>query len=137
MRISDWSSDVCSSDLDRELGLTVYIGQCKGHATTGDWSDAGIAQAVDAALAIAGATGEDPCNGLADAALMAGPAGDLDLDHPWAIDADAAVDLARACEAAAFAADPRITGSEGAGVSSHRGISRSEEQTSELQSLKS
>ncbi|HEY9545675.1 MAG TPA: DNA gyrase modulator, partial [Solimonas sp.] len=108
---------------DRELGLTVYIGQRKGHATTGDWSDAGIAQAVDAALAIAGATGEDPCNGLADAALMAGPAGDLDLDHPWAIDADAAVDLARACEAAAFAADPRITGSEGAGVSSHRGIS--------------
>src|SRR3546814_16697623 len=66
---------------------------------------------------------EDPCTGLADAALMAGPAGDLDLDHPWAIDADAAVDLARACEAAAFAADPRITGSEGAGVSSHRGIS--------------
>src|SRR3546814_15492008 len=53
---------------------------------------------------------------------MAGPAGDLDLDHPWAIDADAAVDLARACEAAAFAADPRITGSEGAGVSSHRRI---------------
>src|SRR3546814_3484488 len=48
---------------------------------------------------------------------------DQDLDHPWAIDADAAVDLARACEAAAFAADPRITGSEGAGVSSHRGIS--------------
>lgn len=108
---------------DRELGLTVYIGQRKGHATTGDWSDTGIAQAVDAALAIAGATGEDPCNGLADAGLMAGPAGDLDLDHPWTIDADAAVDLARACEAAAFAADPRITGSEGAGVSSHRGIS--------------
>src|SRR3546814_10803576 len=24
---------------DRELGLTVYIGQRKGHATTGDWSD--------------------------------------------------------------------------------------------------
>src|SRR3546814_13536874 len=46
-----------------------------------------------------------------------------DLDHPWAIDADAAVDLARACAAAAFAADPRITGSAGAGVSSHRGIS--------------
>jgi PmbA protein len=108
---------------DRELGVTVYLGQRKGHATTGDWSDAGIAQAVDAALAIAGATGEDPCNGLADAALMAGPAEDLDLDHPWAIDADAAVELARACEAAAFAADVRITGSEGAGVSSHRGIS--------------
>jgi len=111
---------------DRELGLTVYIadgqGQRKGHATTGDWSDAGIAQAVSAALAIAGATGADPCNGLADAELMAREFPDLDLDHPWAIDADGAVDLARACEAAAFAADTRITGSEGAGVSSHRGV---------------
>lgn len=108
---------------DRELGLTVYIGQRKGHATTGDWSDAGIAQAVDAALAIAAATGEDPCNGLADPALMAREFPDLDLDHPWDLSAEAAVDLARACEAAAFAADPRITGSEGASVSSHRGIS--------------
>jgi PmbA protein len=108
---------------DRELGLTVYIGRRKGHATTGDWSDAGIMQAVEAALAIAGATGEDPCNGLADAARMAPPSPDLDLDHPWDLDADAAVDLARACEAAAFAADARITASEGAGVASHRGIS--------------
>ncbi|NKF21435.1 metalloprotease PmbA [Solimonas sp. C16B3] len=108
---------------DRDLGLTVYIGQRKGHATTGDWSDAGIEQAVAAALAIAGATGEDPCNGLADASLMAPPAADLDLDHPWDVDADAAVDLARNCEAAALAVDARITGSEGAGVSSHRGIS--------------
>ncbi|MFT4048112.1 MAG: DNA gyrase modulator, partial [Solimonas sp.] len=112
---------------DRDLGLTVYIagatGQRKGHATTGDWSDAGIAQAVDAALAIAGATGEDPCNGLADAARMARDFPNLDLDHPWDLLAEAAVDLARACEAAAFAADPRIGGSEGASVSSHRGIS--------------
>lgn len=108
---------------DRDLGLTVYLGQRKGHATTGDWSDAGIALAVDAALAIAAATGEDPCNGLAEAALMATQIADLDLDHPWDLDADAAVDLARACEAAAFAADPRISGSEGAGVSTQRGIS--------------
>src|SRR3546814_19641417 len=114
MRISDWSSDVCSSDL---------IGQRKGHATTGDWSDAGIAQAVDAALAIAGATGEDPCNGLADAALMAGPAGDLDLDHPWAIDADAAVAPARACEPGAFPAHPPVPRSGGAGATGHPRLS--------------
>ena len=48
---------------------------------------------------------------------------ELDLEHPWDLDAEAAVDLARACEAAAFAADPRISGSEGASLSSHRGIS--------------
>ena len=56
---------------DRELGLTVYMGQRKGNASTGDWSESGIAQAVAAALAIASATGEDPANGLADPALMA------------------------------------------------------------------
>ena len=108
---------------DRDLALTVYIGQRKGSATTGDWSDAGIADAVDAALAIAGVTGEDPCNGLADAALMATQFPDLDLDHPWALEPEAAIELARAGEAAAFAVDPRITGSEGAGISSHRGVS--------------
>ncbi|WP_245732576.1 metalloprotease PmbA [Solimonas aquatica] len=108
---------------DRDFGLTVYLGHRKGSATTGDWSDAGLNAAVDAALAIARATGEDPCNGLADAELMAREFPDLDLDHPWDLSADAAVDLARACEAAAFAVDARIKTSEGAGVSSHRGVS--------------
>lgn len=108
---------------DRDLGVTVYIGRRKGNATTADLSDAGIRKAVSAALDIARATGEDPCNGLADAALMASDFPDLDLDHPWDIDADAAIDLAAACEAAAFAVDPRITGSEGASVNTHRGRS--------------
>lgn len=108
---------------DRDLGVTVYFGRRKGNASTGDLSDAGIREAVAAALDIARATGEDPCNGLADVALMAREFPDLDLDHPWDLHADAAVDLAAACEAAAFAADPRISASEGAGVSSHRGRS--------------
>ncbi|HEY1076969.1 MAG TPA: metalloprotease PmbA [Fontimonas sp.] len=108
---------------DRDLGVTVYLGHRKGNASTGDLSDAGIRSAVAAALDIARATGEDPSNGLADAELMARAFPDLDLDHPWEIDADAAIDLAAACEAAAFAADPRVQGSEGASVSSHRGRS--------------
>ncbi len=108
---------------DRDLGITVYIGRCKGNASTGDLSDSGIRTAVAAALAIAGATGDDPCNGLADAALMAREFPELDLDHPWDLSADAAIDLARAGEAAALAVDKRITGSEGASVSSHRGRS--------------
>ncbi|HVT34741.1 MAG TPA: DNA gyrase modulator, partial [Nevskiaceae bacterium] len=90
---------------DRELGITVYFGQRKGNATTGDLSPAAIESAVDAACAIAQATGEDPCNGLAEAALMARDFPDLDLDHPWALSPDQAVDLARECEAAALAVD--------------------------------
>ena len=108
---------------DRDLGVTVYFGHRKGNASTGDLSAAGIAEAVAAACAIAQATGEDPCNGLADAALMAREFPDLDLDHPWDITADTAVDLARECEAAALAVDKRITQSEGASVATHQGVS--------------
>jgi PmbA protein len=108
---------------DRDLGITVYVGRRKGNASTGDLSDRGIQAAVDAALAIAAVTGEDPCNGLADAEHMAREQPDLDLDHPWDLSADAAIDLARECEAAALAVDSRITGSEGGSVSSHRGRS--------------
>jgi PmbA protein len=108
---------------DRDLGITVYFGQRKGNSSTGDLSEAGIRAATLAACEIAKATGEDPCNGLADAALMATSFPDLDLDHPWDLSPDAAVDLARECEAAAFAVDPRITGSEGASANTHRGVS--------------
>src|SRR4029078_11668479 len=41
----------------------------------------------------------------------------LDLFHPWAIDAEAAIELAGRCEAAALGVDRRITNSEGAGGS--------------------
>lgn len=108
---------------DRDLGITVYFGQRKGNAGTGDLSAHGIAEAVKAACAIASVTGEDDCSGLADADLMAREFPNLDLNHPWDLSADAAVDLARECEAAALAVDARITQSEGAGVSTHQGIS--------------
>ncbi|MGH8461336.1 MAG: metalloprotease PmbA [Stenotrophobium sp.] len=108
---------------DRSLGVTVYFNGRKGNATTGDLSDAGIREAVRAACAIASATGEDDCNGLADAKLMAREFPDLDLDHAWDLPPDAAVELARECEAAALAVDARITQSEGGSVSTHRGVS--------------
>lgn len=108
---------------DRDLGVTVYFGHRKGNSTTGDISEAGITAAVKAACEIAQATQEDPCNGLADAALMAKSFPELDLDHPWDLSPDAAIDLARECEAAAMAVDARITQSEGGSVNTHRGVS--------------
>lgn len=108
---------------DRDLGLTVYFGKRKGSATTGEFTPSGIATAVQAACDIAEATQEDPCNGLADEALMAREFPPLDLDHPWDLPVEGAIDLARECEAAALAVDARITQSEGAGLSTHRGIS--------------
>lgn len=112
---------------DRSLSLTVYFGHRMGSASTADLSDAGIAATVAAACDIARAAGEDPCLGLADAARMAAaPAGgfaDLSLVHPWALTPDRAADLACAAETAAFAADPRVTMSEGASADTREGLS--------------
>lgn len=108
---------------DRDLSLTVYIGQRKGSASTGDLSEAGVRQAVEAAIAIAQVTEEDPCSGLADPALLATHFPDLSLDHPWSLTPNEAIELARACEAAALAVDARITQTEGAGLSTQRGVS--------------
>jgi len=106
---------------DKGLGVTVYFGQRKGSASTSDFSGEAIRETVGAACAIARYTAEDPCAGLADAALMARDIPDLDLHHPWEPDAEHAIALAEECEAAAQAVDKRITNSEGATVSSHAG----------------
>ena len=106
---------------DHGLGVTVYFGQRKGSASTTDLSPAAVKETVAAACRIAKYTSEDPCAGLADAARMAYDYPDLDLFHPWDIDAIAAADIARACEEAARSADPRISNSEGATVSTQGG----------------
>ncbi|HEX5340624.1 MAG TPA: metalloprotease PmbA [Gammaproteobacteria bacterium] len=107
---------------DRGLGITVYFGQRKGSASSSDLSSAAIAESVRAAASIARYTAEDACAGLADAALMAKQLPDLDLCHPWALEPEHAIALAKECEASARGFDPRITNSEGASVSSHRGL---------------
>ncbi|HSN69905.1 MAG TPA: metalloprotease PmbA [Steroidobacteraceae bacterium] len=106
---------------DRGLGVTLYRGQRKGSASTADLSEHAIRSTVEKAFSIAGFTAEDPCAGLPDADMLATDVPDLDLAHPWDIAPDDARDLAIACEAAALAADPRITNSEGATLSTHRG----------------
>lgn len=108
---------------DRSLGVTVYYGHRRGNASTGDLSDAGLREAVQAAATIARVTEEDPCSGLAEAALMSRARPDLQLDHPWALTPEQAIERARACEASALAVDTRIEQSEGAGISTTRGIS--------------
>jgi PmbA protein len=108
---------------DKSLGVTVYVGQRRGHASTSDFSAGALRQTVRAAWDIARFTAEDPCAGLPDAEDLVSPteAGrDLDLFHPWAIDAQGAADLAARCEQSAFATDRRITNSEGAAVSAQQ-----------------
>ncbi|WP_022976224.1 metalloprotease PmbA [Nevskia ramosa] len=108
---------------DRDLSVTVFFGHRTGSASTTDLSDAALKRTVEAACAIARVGGEDPCIGLADPSRMAREFPDLDLYHPAIVEPEAAIDLARECEAAAFAADARITQSEGASVDTRESLS--------------
>ena len=105
---------------DKSLGVTVYLGRRRGHASTSDFSPQAVRATVDAALSIAKFTAEDPCAGLADPALLARDIPDLDLFHPWTLPVERAIGLAKSCEDAAFAVDKRITNSEGATVSTQQ-----------------
>ncbi|TAG01884.1 MAG: metalloprotease PmbA [Burkholderiales bacterium] len=104
-------------NVDKSLGVTVYVGGRKGNASSGDFSAEAMRVTVDKALAIAKYTSPDEFSGLADAELMARDMPDLDLYHPWEIDVEAATALAKLCEDAGFAVDERIDNSEGASVS--------------------
>lgn len=108
---------------DKSLGVSVYVGQRRGNASTSDFSPQALRDTVRAAFDIARFTAEDPVAGLPDVedlSLDASSRPELDLFHPWAIDAQAAAELALRCEAAAFAVDRRISNSEGAAVSAQQ-----------------
>lgn len=106
---------------DQGFGITLYVGQRKGSASTSATGLDAVRETVAAALAIARHASEDECAGLADAALMARKLPELDLYHPWAISPEQGVEQALACEAAAFAADPRIRNADGTSLNTHQG----------------
>ena len=107
---------------DGALGISVYVGQQKGNASTSDLTPEAIKNTVEAALAIAKYTSPDDCAGLADKELMAFDAPDLELYHAAEIDVDKAVQLALDTEKAALEHDERIVNSEGASFNAHTGV---------------
>ena len=102
---------------DKGLSVSVYFGQKKGYASSSDFAARAVADTVDAAVSIARFTAEDDCAGLAEPELICRETRDLDLFHPWDLPVEAAIDMARACEAAALRLDKRVINSEGASVS--------------------
>ena len=106
---------------DQGFGITVYRGKKKGSASTSDSSPDAVRETVKAAYDIAGYASEDPDAGLADAELMAKDLPDLDLYHPWGIEASDAIELALKCEDAGRQFDGKIVNSDGANVSTHQG----------------
>ncbi|MEY2342712.1 metalloprotease PmbA [Acidithiobacillus sp. IBUN Pt1247-S3] len=108
---------------DKSVGVTVYLGERRGSASSSDFSTEALSETVDAAINIARHTAPDSFSGLADTELLAKDFPDLDLYHPWDINPDAAADLARQCEEVARSADARIKNSEGASISTGEGVS--------------
>jgi PmbA protein len=102
---------------DKGIGVTIYCGQKRGHASSSDFSPQAVRDTVDAALSIATFTAPDEAAGLADPDLIAREIKDLDLWHPWDVPVERAIELAKIAEDAGFAVDKRISNSEGATVS--------------------
>ena len=115
--------ETVQSTRDRGIAVTVYFGQRKGSASTADLHEASLLATVEQACAIARHTEDDPAAGLAEAGLMARDFPELDGWHRWELQADEAVDLALACEAAGREADVQIRNSDGASVSSMQSVS--------------
>lgn len=107
---------------DRNIGITVYVGQKKGSASTTDFSAEAIRETVAAALRIARYSTPDEYAGLPDASLLATEFPELDIYHPWALDVDRAIELAVECEQTALGHDAEIVNSEGASVDTHAGF---------------
>lgn len=107
---------------DKGLGVTVYFGKQRGHASTSDFSPKAVADTVEAALSIARHTAQDEFAGLADEALLAKEIPDLALYHPWDLSVEQAIELAGRCEEAAMKVDERINNSEGASVSTQESL---------------
>jgi PmbA protein len=104
---------------DKGLGITVYLGQQRGNASTSDFSPQAVRDTVDAALSIARYTAKDDCSGLPEEDSLAREFSGLDLYHPWDLSVEEAITLALECEQAALDSDARIHNSEGATVNVH------------------
>jgi len=107
----------------RAAGLRVLLGKRQGSSYTSDLTDDGISRMVDAAIAIAQITEEDPFAGLPEHAELGQIEGDLKLSEAdvAGVEAGARIDAAKRAEATALATDPRITNSEGASCETYSG----------------
>jgi len=99
----------------RGLGLRVFLGTKSASSSTSDLTPEGIRQLVDGAIALAKFTEEDPFTGLPETSEFGSLPDDLHLyyDDVYSLPGPERIEWARRCEAAALAADPRITNSDG------------------------
>ncbi len=99
----------------RGLGLRVFLGKRSASTSTSDLTADGIRQLVDGAVALARVTEEDAFAGMPEKGEYGALADDLHLyyDDVYSLPGPERIEWAKRCEAAALAADPRITNSDG------------------------
>ncbi len=104
------------------LVVNVWKGAQRGTASTSDLSEASLERTVRAAVQIASHAKPDPAGGLPDEADLATEFPDLSLYHPFAGTPEEAFRQLERTEAAALAADARITNTEGARFDTSAGV---------------
>ncbi|MGA2535214.1 MAG: TldD/PmbA family protein [Terracidiphilus sp.] len=107
----------------RGLGLRVFLGTRSASTSTSDLTPGGVRELVEGAMALAKITEEDPFSGLPDTDAFGFVPDDLHLyfDDVYSLEASQRIEWARRAEAAAMAADPRITNSDGGGFDAATG----------------
>lgn len=106
---------------EKRLGLRVFVGKRSATTSTSDFSKESLERLVSETCTLAKAVVEDQVSGLPDAVQMARDWPDLDLYDDTTLGTETQIEWAKRGEAAAFAADPRVTNSEGAEFDSSSG----------------
>ncbi len=106
--------DRLSKAREKVLGIRVFYGHRSASSSTSDFSDSSLTQLVQDTCSLAKAVVEDETSGLPSPEMLAADVPDLNLKDSYHLDVDEEIRLAKQTEEAAFAADPRVTNSEGA-----------------------
>lgn len=106
---------------EKRLGLRVFFGQRSASASTSDFSRDSLERFVGETCSLAQAVIEDPVSGLPEPGAYATEFPELHIYDPTKLQTDQQIDLAMRAERAAFAADSRVTNSEGAECDSSSG----------------
>ncbi len=124
--------EALTESTSRAIGLRVFHGQRTASTSTNDLSEASIKRLVSGAVELAKITEEDPFAGLPDASeystLRSGESLGMYFDDVYDLPAAERIEMARATEAAAMAADVRIQNSDGGSFSastSHKAMANS------------
>ncbi len=129
---TEFETTVRQSEIERlmeagskALGLRVFVGGRSAISYTSDFASDALERLADETVQLARITDPDPAAGLPEAEEWAHRfEGDLQMYDPALerVPNDLKIDMARRCEAAAFAFDPRITKSDGATCSTDAGV---------------